>query len=116
MSDLLHFWLPPGERSKIVDHVPAVGRRKPCAVIRHRFFANGDFPEEFAVCLFPHPWIGEFGRMNAQISRIRSIAVSFLAVTCDATFQIDFLSRRERRFVDSNGIFFSCLCCRSGPL
>src|SRR6266446_600959 len=54
--------------------------------------------------------------MNAQINRVRSIAVSCLSVTRYATFQIDFLSRREGRFIDSNWIFLSCLGGRSGPL
>src|ERR1700674_1645575 len=116
MSDLLHFCLPPGKRSKIVDHVPSVGGREPRSIIWHRFFADGDFPKELAVCLFPNPWIGEFGWMNAQINRVRSIAVSRLSVTCHATFQIDFLSRREGRFIDSFGISLSCLGGRSGQL
>src|SRR5438132_14104205 len=99
MTDLLHLWLPPGERSKIVDYVPAVGGRKPTAVIRHRFLAHGNFPKEFAVCLLLHRRVREFGRMNTQISRIRSIALSCLSVTACATLQLDFLPQRECRVV-----------------
>lgn len=54
--------------------------------------------------------------MNAQINRVRSIAVSFLAVTRHATFRIDFSSRGEGRFIDGNWILLSRLPGWRGPL
>ena len=54
--------------------------------------------------------------MNTEINRIRSIAVSFLAVTRHATSRIDFFSRSEGRFVDGNWILLSRLCGGRGPL
>jgi hypothetical protein len=58
-------------------------------------FAVGDFPEELAICFVSNHRIGEFGRMNAKISRVGSVTISGLSVASDATFQIDFLTTRK---------------------